>query len=152
MDKKVANGCGIIVLNKEGNILLGQRVKSKEGEPKLMYSLPGGEVEEDERQVDACIRELKEETGLTYLNGIPICECIVEVNPFYYKDDVTYVCTDYEGTLRDTPDEMINWNFYSIKEILTMLVEGKLYPAAGVSITNYLNWLGARDYVERLSM
>lgn len=152
MNIKQDLGCGIIVLNKEGKILLGQRVKSKEGEPTLMYSLPGGGVDENEMPFDACKRELLEETGLIYKDGIPLCKCDLSINNYYYKQDVTYICTDYEGTLKDTPDEMINWRFYSIQEILQRLVEGELYPAAAVSITNYLNWLGARDYVERLSM
>lgn len=152
MDTRQDIGCGIIVLNEEGHILLGQRVKSKEGEPTMMFSLPGGGVEKNETAIGACIRELREETGLIYKDGIPLCECSLQINYYYYKNDSTYICTSYEGELRDTPDEMINWKFYSIKDTLKLLLEGKLYPAAAVSISNYINWLGARDYVERVSM
>lgn len=145
-------GCGIIVLNDEGKILLGQRVKSKEGEPTMMFSLPGGGLEKNETAIGACIRELKEETGLTYIDGLPLCECSLQINDYYYKNDSTFICTKYSGELRDTPDEMINWEFYSLEDILGMLLRGKLYPAAAVSIANYINWLGVKEYGKRLSM
>jgi len=49
------------VINKEGKILIAKRNL----EPgKNRWALPGGFVERDETPEDACLRELKEETGI----------------------------------------------------------------------------------------
>ena len=54
----------LCLLQKGDRYLLQDRVK----EDWRGYTLPGGHVEKDESIVDAVIREMKEETGLTVLN------------------------------------------------------------------------------------
>lgn len=54
----------LCLLTKDGQYLLQDRVKADwQG-----YTLPGGHVEPGESIVDAVVREMKEETGLTVLN------------------------------------------------------------------------------------
>lgn len=66
--EKLSNGLvptlavGGIVFNPEGRILLIKR-----GQPPAQgfWSIPGGKQEPNESLVDACVREVKEETGLS---------------------------------------------------------------------------------------
>lgn len=54
----------LCLIYKDNKILLQDRIKKDwKG-----YTLPGGHIEKDESIVDAVIREMKEETGLTILN------------------------------------------------------------------------------------
>lgn len=54
----------LCLIHKDNQYLLQDRVKNDwRG-----YTLPGGHIEKDESIVDAVIREMKEETGLTILN------------------------------------------------------------------------------------
>ncbi|MED4016281.1 NUDIX hydrolase [Sutcliffiella cohnii] len=46
-----------VVLNDQNRILLKQ-------DPKRGWELPGGQVEQDETIKNACVREVKEETGI----------------------------------------------------------------------------------------
>ncbi len=55
-------GVCVVVLDPEGNVLLGKR---KNGYGAGFYGLPGGHVELGEPLVAAAARELYEETGLT---------------------------------------------------------------------------------------
>ncbi len=54
----------LCLIHKENQYLLQDRVKNDwRG-----FTLPGGHIEKDESVVDAVIREMKEETGLTIIN------------------------------------------------------------------------------------
>lgn len=54
----------LCLIHKEGQYLLQNRVKKDwKG-----YTLPGGHIEPGESIVDAVVREMKEETGLTIMN------------------------------------------------------------------------------------
>lgn len=53
-------GVAVIILNEDGQILLGQRNSSYKG----LWCIPCGYVEYDEDVYDAAIREFKEETNL----------------------------------------------------------------------------------------
>ncbi len=78
----------IILKNNKGEVLLLNR-KS----PPFGYGLPGGKVEEDEAFHEACLRKLKEETGIilkyidiTYVDN-SICDRYLH-NVYIFKSDV----------------------------------------------------------------
>ena len=56
-------GLGIIIVNKEGNILIGKR----KGSHAQKYSIPGGHLDLGETFEQGAIREIKEETNLDIL-------------------------------------------------------------------------------------
>ena len=89
----------------QGNrILLQNRVKKDWAG----YTLPGGHVEPGESFVDACIREMREETGLTVSN---VKLCGLKQFPsgedryivFLFKTDT------FEGQLRSSEEGHMEW-------------------------------------------
>lgn len=116
----------LCLLYKEDKYLLQDRV-SKDWKG---YTLPGGHVEAGESIVDAVIREMKEETGLTVVNpklcGVkqfPIKEGRYLV--FLFKSNEFYgdVVSSEEGTMHWVSKEQLNEvnlvsDFYELLEVM----------------------------------
>lgn len=62
---------GVFVKSKDGKVLLGKT--GKQGVYKDEWVVPGGGIEPGETKVDAALRELREETGIT-LSGSDLVE------------------------------------------------------------------------------
>ena len=54
-------GVGIILLNSENKVFVGKRVDN----PLNFWQMPQGGIDKNEKVLEAAIRELKEETGIT---------------------------------------------------------------------------------------
>ena len=96
----------LCMLRSEGKILLQKRVK--EGDWCGLVTLPGGHVERDESIVDAVIREVREECGLTIidpelrgLKQFPLEEGRYLVFLFY--------ADKYEGVLQGSDEGPVMW-------------------------------------------
>lgn len=127
----MTKGCGIVLI-KDNKILLGQRVKSEDIK---LWSLPGGSIEIGEDNKLGAIREVKEECGLNideddiYLIGMDIDDNNI---------DYTYYTRKFTGDLIAKEDEMINFTWFTIEEILILNEKGLIYPAASISIDKIL--------------
>lgn len=127
----MTKGCGIVLI-KDNKILLGQRVKSEDIK---LWSLPGGSIEIGEDNKLGAIREVKEECGLNideddiYLIGMDIDDNNI---------DYTYYTRKFTGNLIAKEDEMINFTWFTIEEILILNEKGLIYPAASISIDKIL--------------
>ena len=95
----------VLCLIQDGNkILLQNRIKDDwKG-----YTLPGGHVELGESFVDAVIREMKEETGLTINNPR-----LVGVKQFPIDNGryivLLFKATDFEGVISSSDDGEVEW-------------------------------------------
>ena len=76
---------GVMLVNGEGRVFVGQRIDSKEGDA---WQMPQGGIDEGEDLHPAALRELEEETGVT-------------------PDLVTILAESREEYLYDLPDHLI---------------------------------------------
>jgi len=102
-------GLGIVLVNKEGKILVGKRT----GKHVPRYSIPGGHLELGETFEHGAIRELKEEFDLDIKNpkviGVTNNLETYESEGLHYISVVLLV-TEYEGELKIMePDKCEEW-------------------------------------------
>ncbi|MBX9883917.1 MAG: RNA pyrophosphohydrolase [Novosphingobium sp.] len=76
---------GVMLVNAEGRVFVGQRIDNKEGDA---WQMPQGGIDEGEALYPAGLRELEEETGIA-------------------ADLVTILAESREEYLYDLPDELI---------------------------------------------
>lgn len=105
----ILNGSAVIVVNKDGLILMQQRKH-----PYGRWALPGGLMELGESTIDTARRELLEETGLiirelTLLGVYSGKEylCSAANGDEWYVVTAVYIANNYSGTLTINDDESI---------------------------------------------
>ncbi len=110
-------GLGIIIVNKDGNILIGKR----KGSHAQKYSIPGGHLDLGETFEQGAIREIKEETDLDILEPKVIAitnnlETFKEEGKHYIS--IILLVTKYSGELKNMePEKCEGWNWVNPKEL-----------------------------------
>lgn len=74
---KAPNWCSAVILNTDTNKIVMVK-EFRQGVNKYVYEFPSGTVEEGENAADACIREVKEETGY---ENVEIVRTLYVCNP-----------------------------------------------------------------------
>ena len=104
-------GLGIVLINKEGKVLIGKR----RGSHAQKYSIPGGHLELGESFEDGATREVKEETDLDVYKPEVIA---VTNNLETYKEEgkhyisVVLLVEDYSGELKNIePEKCEGWEW-----------------------------------------
>lgn len=94
----------VCLIHKDGKYLLQNRIKNDwKG-----YALPGGHIEAGESIVDAVVREMKEETGLTIMNPHL---CGVKQFPIHGGRYLVFLfeTSQFEGELRSSEEGKMYW-------------------------------------------
>ena len=94
----------LCLIHKNGRYLLQDRIKNDwKG-----YTLPGGHIEPGESIVDAVIREMQEETGLTIRHPHL---CGVKQFPLEEGRDIVFLfeTEEFEGDLRSSEEGTMHW-------------------------------------------
>ncbi len=106
-------GCGIIVEDEYGRILLQHRSDAD------IWGIPGGIMEIGETFTDAAVREVYEETGLTILQpelfGLYSGESCYVTYPNgdqMYSVQVIFYSKDYDGVLSQNDEESEDHQFF----------------------------------------
>lgn len=113
-----------VIVNKSGHILLTQRFSPENKKTHLKWQLPGGAVEHNETISQACIRETREETGLTIMlirkNSLTVTKVYEGVSYVLhsFRSSVLSGTINVEG---DTETNAAKWFEYSkIRELETL--------------------------------
>ena len=144
--KRVGAGFGVI-LEKDGNILMGKRNPDPDKADSAFrsageWSLPGGKLEWGETFEEGAVREVKEETGITISDPqvISVHNC---KNQYAHFMTVGLLAHSWTGEAKVMePDEITEWKWVSLKdlpspryfpsiEVIENFVKGKFYIKRG---------------------
>lgn len=84
---------------------------------KYLWNFPGGKVEEKERAIDAAIREVREELGLTLRFVHHLCTKRIQINNKKWRG-YFFLAPSYEGFPQiKEPDSILDLKFFSFDEM-----------------------------------
>lgn len=117
-------GAGVIVVNKEGQILVGNDIDSDS------ITFPGGHVNPGETFEEGAHREMREEANL-------VPNKLYEVTSFKcnMNDCKTFFCNDYSGKMKPEKDEIKNLRF---QDPHTLVDNEKLRECCKIGLKKYL--------------
>ncbi len=105
---------------------------------KYLWELPAGRLDPGENVLQACKRELKEETGYTARKWSKLASFFV--SPGFVQERMTiYLAEDLQsGEATPMEDERIDAKWFKRKEIAEMIDEAKIEDAK--TMVGYLTW------------
>ena len=140
-DLVMTTGCGVLVINGKGQLLLQKR--SDTGE----WGVPGGAMEPPETYIEAATREIYEETGIKVLDlklfGLYSGEDRVIHYPngdVVYSLSVIFITDNYIGSISNDDSEVLEHRFFDREDIPSDLFKPDARP-----IIDWVN--GIRDIV-----
>ncbi len=110
-------GC---ILQKDGKYLL---VQEKRPDVYGKWNLPAGHVDPGEAIIDAAVREVREETGLTVVAGK---EVFSESLPERGREFHIFTAQITSGTLSVQPEEILDAQWFSLDEIYQLQKDDQL--------------------------
>ena len=136
MEKKFGSGVGVILLRKDGKILIGRRNDdpfkarcSFNGQGK--WCIPGGKLHFGESFEEAAIREVKEETGMAAKSVNVICVLNCKDDNSHYVT-IGLLCKDFEGDAKAIEEDVVEWKWVDPRKLPDMY-----FPSENV-IKNFL--------------
>ena len=128
-----SGGSAIVAVDSDRKIYLVRQFRSAAG--KVMLEIPAGKLEKGEDPLEAAVRELHEETGLT-----ADISSVRKLGEFYatpgYCSEVMHLYFVYSDIKAGTPHrdrgELLRCETYDFDEVLKMVYEGKFQDAKTV--------------------
>jgi 8-oxo-dGTP diphosphatase len=129
-DKKMGIGFGVMILNKDNKVLLGQRHVDPEKASSLMngegtWTMPGGKLDFGETFENGAEREVLEETDIKIdiekLNVISVTNDIVP-KAHFVTIGFLYTGCDQEPKVME-PDEITKWEWFDLDNLPDPLFE-----------------------------
>ena len=121
-EKHIGAGCGVIILNDKGQMLMGRRNENEltadsEMHEEGTWTLPGGNIEYGEKFYEAGIREAKEETNLDISDLEVIC-VQTDLNEHAHYISVGMVAKKYSGEVKTMePGEITTWQWFDLDKL-----------------------------------
>ncbi len=137
-DKRIGAGCGVIILNNKGQILMGRRNENvltadSEMHEEGTWTLPGGNIEYGEKFYEAGIREAKEETNLD-ISDLEVFCVQTDLNEHAHYVSVGMIANNYSGEVKAMePGEITTWQWFDINKL-----PKKIFSASKKTIDCYL--------------
>lgn len=130
---------GIMLIDKNNNVLLGSRIKSDEPPT---WCFPGGKIDANESLQQASIRELKEETDLDLIHEIDNFRAFITfIDTYSERVNTTFGLfyqlknDDLKSKIRVTEPHIFNsWQWFNLKNL-----PENLFPATEVMLNSWLN-------------
>jgi putative (di)nucleoside polyphosphate hydrolase len=138
-DLPLRRGVGIIVLNEENKVFVAKRIDN----PKNLWQMPQGGVDENEDFLNAAYRELEEETSIRSvklikeLDGLTTYELPDHLLGIIWKGKyrgqkqkwfvMNFIGEEKEINIKTKNPEFLDWKWIDINQITENVVDFKLH-------------------------